>query len=52
MPPILGVNQAGFETEQKAAELIFTRHIFFFTVVSSQLKKKRSTQYVFTRASV
>lgn len=41
MPPILGVNQAGFETEQKAAELIFTRHIFFFTVVSSQLKKKK-----------
>lgn len=49
MPPILGVNQAGFETEQKAAELIFTHVIFFFfsTVVSAQLKnfmKKKKKQ--------
>lgn len=50
MPPILGVNQAGFETEQKAAELIFTLVIFFFffTVVSAQLKnfmKKKKNKH-------
>lgn len=42
MSPILGVNQAGLETEQKATELTFTLVIFFFSLpASAQLKEVR-----------
>lgn len=42
MSPILGVNQAGLETEQKATELTFTLVFFFLSPpASAQLKEVR-----------